>query len=198
MSNYNNKDIERINKLSFNELRNELAYCNDPVRELLIRKLMKIRYIELVDRKKRIIMQQQLEEEQRQMLIKKKMEMRYRQKLSKVKDNELSSKLIDELLIDDERDIDKTIRTRSMNADLDENGEPKFVKEVKRDKLNNNLMDRLNSDMDIRKYQNMTKEKKEFISPYAREEGNYASWKGDAQPPISDFKNENAIIGRII
>jgi hypothetical protein len=45
-------DIKKINKLTFGELRKELAECNDSVKEQIIRKMMLIKYKHHIDKKK--------------------------------------------------------------------------------------------------------------------------------------------------
>ena len=68
----------------------------------------------------------------------------------------------------------------------------KFKGEVKRDHLNNNLTDRLNSDIAIKKFQKKEKKKKEFIRPFdENKKSSYENYFNDL--PKDDFSNRRIL-----
>lgn len=66
------EDVYRIKHMSFRELREELAECvNNPVRELLIRKMMKRLYLEHQEKKRRLNNERKMMVEKNIMMLKK-------------------------------------------------------------------------------------------------------------------------------
>lgn len=155
----NTFEVNKINNLTFKELRNELAKSKgDPLREHLIRNLMFIRYNQHIQNKQKI---------QKVQVIKPKSDIKV------PIDNNIVN-LVDDLMNDNEEVISELHDTRD-------------IIEYERDKANNNLMERLNSDISIRT--SKIKNKTEFLLPYENDPGhNYASFK-DIGAKKKDFSN---------
>lgn len=193
-----NMEITRINNLTFRELRNELANCqNNPVRETIIRNLMYIRYNQHLQKKQQL---EKIKKEQR------------RKQISKIK-NKLEEKYktndmlrVDDFIDQSDEEINfnesdfKTLKPvhGSLNELDDDNGndndnnelfDSRAITEYERDYANNNLMERLNIDMDLRKIKVESK-KKEFVTPYADTVGgNYAPFHRDTKSEKNNFSN---------
>jgi len=170
--------INKINNMTFQELRNELAECNNnPIKELLIRNIMKQKAIKYI-------------------VIKKKQKLKQRKTkiLNNNNDNE-EYELVDDMLDDDiiSQDIylsENDIKSLPDHGPLNELEENESIKEKQqaRDLLNNNLMNRMNAELNIRKSKK-NKTKKEVISPFADDVGmNYAPY--NYQDNIVDFSNK--------
>lgn len=164
--------IRYLSKMSFNQLKKELPKCKNKNEELIIRKLMKKKYLKYMKMKK----------------IKKKTNI-YQladDLLMDIKNNKVNDDNIDNIVnMFDESDFKDTPNFPSLNEldptnelanelDGDELYDKKFKEEIKRDQLNNNLMNRLNSDIDI---QSMRKKYKKNIEvPFSNSnDGLYAS-----------------------
>lgn len=163
-------DIQRIHALSFKDLKKELINCgNNPVRELMIREIMHKKYCEYTKNKSK------------KPLIHQKQPKRTRQQ-EKEEEEEQEEQEEQQIYLEDE-DFDELPKMESLN-ELDDD---RFKTEVKKDHLNNNLMDRLNSDIDIcSKRKDQLKKKKEqeksFIPPFADD-------IGDRYAPFITAKN---------
>lgn len=168
-----------MDKMNFYQLRNELSYCDDPVKELLIRKMMVREYTKLKHNK----------------INKHKRYVRNNRSSDKITNNltdNLTDNLADDLYneiikqndmnpnIFDETDFNPIPNHGPLN-DLDPNAkrfEGKYKEEIKRDSMNNNLMDRLNNDIDIQ--MNRVNKRKLFETPFSNENGgNFANIKED-------------------
>lgn len=169
-------EIARINKLTFGQLRNELANCNDPVRQYIIRNLMLVRYKQYLKNKE---LQHQMKKEYRKRQIKKiksKIESKYK--------NSKSMEPFDDLDLFDE--IDGNGNNDEIIHDLMQNNDelPENIQEYMRDKTNKNLRSRLHNDIDINRMKDNTIfnnkiKKNDFVPPFA--DGNddqYASFEG--------------------
>ena len=203
-----NSEIARINKLTFGELRNELANCrNNPVREKVIRNLMCIRYNQHLQKKIQI---EQFKKEQKRkqiMKIKNKLEEKYKYKL-----NENYNKpddLLDFVDNDEKVQFDKNdfnnINENDLNNinendfkndfknELDETNElydSRNITEYGRDYANNNLMERLNIDMNLRKDTPIVKNKKDFATPYSNNPGTqFAPFNNFPKSQKNNFSN---------
>ncbi|QKF94068.1 hypothetical protein QKU48_gp0610 [Fadolivirus algeromassiliense] len=183
-------ELNKINKMTFSQLRNELALCNDPIKEKLIRNLMYIRYKQHINNKIK------MEEMTRQ----KKMKMIERENRNRIKtmeqvnDNQNMMDMLDDqdnISIDpDEYEIKQN--NISLNELDDENMlfDKRDITEYERDAVNNNIVDRLNSDIDIRTMRENRNTKKEFVMPYSDDvSGNYAPFNENKKLPINNFSN---------
>jgi len=184
-------EIARINRLTFKELRNELANCkNNHVKESLVRHLMYIRYNQYIqkkneeDRIKREHKKRQIEK------IKKHVEEKYKRK-------ELVNNVKRDDIFDDIDDEDKNMASLSelVNEVVEEEEDNLFdsrgISEYDRDFTNNNLMERLNSDITIRTNKpKIEKSRKDIIPPYSNEPGdNYASYQSAFKSSKNNFSN---------
>lgn len=179
-------ELNRINKMTFNELRNELAKCDDPVKETLIRNLMYIRYKQHINKKI------QIDE------IKRRKMLRFmEQQKKKIETNTINNNSINDLLNDednlsldpDEFEIKQTSDSLNELDDADELLDKRNITEYERDMVNNNIVERLNSDIDIRTMRE-TQQKKEFVVPYSdNDDGNYAPFNSKPKLQVNTFSN---------
>jgi hypothetical protein len=176
--------VEKINKLTFSELRNELATCeNNPVKGLLIRKLMLMKYQQSIQKKKEKEHNKQMQNQmQRQMQLN-----RMREQMESKKPEDAH-----EDIVFDSEDFDTAPNLGPLNEldDPDDLYDTRNIKEYDRDIANNTLMDRLNSDIYIK----TLKEKKEkphvIIPPYSNDIcNNYALFDRNEKVPKNDFSN---------
>ncbi len=146
--------MEKINKMSFNELKNELHNCdNNKIKEKLIRELMFIKY-------QRHVIQQQ-ENNKKHQRIK-----------NKIKHQSIPT---NEIIFDSD--------------DFDDSDSDKRIIEYNKDKTNNNLMDRMNSDMEI-KQMKVSTNKKDIVKPFVNSScDTYATFKNEPGTNIKSFKN---------
>jgi len=142
------KEIKRINNMSFNELRDELTYCDNNIKELLIRKLMKDRYLRHIKKKELINKKKEKERIKNQI---------YTNTII-TDDNNKIIEDIDDLFNDDE------LNKKDYNDDdlIDK----KFNKQIERDAMNNNLMNRMNSELEIRNNKKNKNKDKNILPPY--------------------------------
>ncbi|MCJ7636446.1 MAG: hypothetical protein MUO21_03065 [Nitrososphaeraceae archaeon] len=176
-------EITRINKLTFGELRNELANCNDPVRQYIIRNLMLVRYKQHLENKE---VQQQMKKDYRKnqlKKIKKRIENKY------VKKEHVSLESFDDSEIFDHDKELKNINDKVQELNELNNDNPwrdeilNNIPEYNKDKTNKNLMSRLQNDIDINRLKDNTihskKINKDFVPPFADEtDDQYASFNG--------------------
>ena len=146
-------NIVDLSKLSFKELKKELYNCkNDPIKELTIRQMMRERYIAHLKKKK----------------------FREQHYLKKTRiNNQESDRLIEEL-IEEMDDIDNNDDNQDYLYNRRMTNKKKSIndihkKETNNDFLNNNLMKRMNGEMDIRK--NKKNISRAFIPPYTDDTG---------------------------
>lgn len=182
----NHNDVEKIKKMTFKELRNELVNCtNNPIREKIIRNMMILRYNQHMERK-RIYEIRKAERLQKKMMKK--------QQNSMVDNNENDN---DEQIILDENDYEYVNPTyRSLNELDEQSNDEDFrpvreIKEQERDKLNDNLVSRLNNDLELRNGNEKNKEKKvDIIPPFSNDTGDmYAPFESIHQNKKKDFSN---------
>ena len=207
------EEIRRIKNMSFRELRNELAYCdNNPVKELLIRNLMKEKYIHCMRKKKKIEEHQKMEKRLKYKKLKnimaRKYDHKYRKYYIESKDSSIESIMDDIEDVEDVEDIADNIPLREEDFNLYPNHGPlneleennglydkKFKDEVNKDFMNNNLMDRMNSEIDIRNIK--LKNKKDFIPPFADNDGGmYAPFHNQTNIPTTDFSTKRILRDR--
>lgn len=199
----------KIINMTFNELRDELAYCdNNPVKNLLIRKVMKEKYEYYVNKKKFIRYQKMkariTEYNNIKHKIKKRIEKKniIRQKNYELEKKELNRKLIDINNINNNSDNNE-ILDESVNElinesldELDENSylyEDKFAQEIRRDLMNNQLMDRMNSELDIRNFRKHSVIK-EFVPPFDNTKTkSYAFFDNSTIIPPTDFSSNRIL-----
>jgi len=193
-----------IKNMTFDELRNELGNCsNNPVKESIVRHMMKQRYYEHqmqkeMIKKRKMMRDQQLREQQTQL-----------QNQEAQETHEAQSN-IDDLIMDIQDNIsnegDMVARTEfssdsNNESDMmarqsygpndnnltsrdfldpisDNNNDSKSAKEITRDHLNNNLMSRMGADIAIRKFKDPRHSgNNDFESPFANGSGDgYASF----------------------
>lgn len=188
-----NSEIARINKLTFGELRNELANCrNNPVREKVIRNLMCIRYNQHLQKKIQI---EQFKKEQKRkqiMKIKNKLEKKYKYKVNHYDktDDLLDFVDNDEKVQFDENDFNNVNENKNELDEVNELFDSRNITEYGRDYANNNLMERLNIDMNLRKENPIVKNKKDFATPYSNNPGNhFAPFNDFPKSQKNDFSN---------
>ena len=201
--------IDKINKMSFQRLRDELSICVDnPVKNLLIRKLMKQKYIEYKKRKEIYEMKKRnnynkikkrkiIEDNTSRMLAEELLE-------DINKNNELRANEINEInemneileFMDEINNNQERVYDHGPLNDLDPSArlyDQKFTEEIEKDEMNNNLMNRLNSDIYI---QEMRKNKrKKFETPFSNgPDEKYASFQMDPTIiPNQDFSNKRLL-----
>ena len=173
MSNIN--EVSRINNMTFGELRNELANCNNnPVRQKLIRNLMVIRY------------NQHLEKKQHYNKLKAQKELK---KNPLLKSN-FTNQSGDEISFD-ENDFKNLKPNHGSLNELESNDElfdSRNITEYDRDHANNNLMERLNTDMNLIK--NKKQSTKDFMTPYSNNScGMYAPFDNYLKSNKKTFSN---------
>lgn len=190
-----NQELNRINKMTFNELKKELAKCNgNRVKNRLIRVLMKDKYERYKNRKQLM---------KRKSILPRKEKMSRQSELFEKKNNNsvnLQGSSNDEpinSILNDIQDSDDYPATNDFNFypdhgpldELENNRLNKLKSEIDKDYMNNNLMDRLNSDIDIRKTK--SKNNKDFIPPFSDETGSgFAPFSYDDKVPKRDFRNK--------
>jgi hypothetical protein len=148
--------MNKINDMSFNELKNELHNCGDnKIKEKLIRELMMIKYQQYINQHKNV---------NRTIKIPKKKKI----KTNKIPKNEVI--FSDSDFNDDEINNNKII-------------------EYGKDITNNNLMDRLNNDVEI-KTMKVSTSKKDIVKPFVNSNcDTYATFKNEPGTDIKNFKN---------
>jgi len=133
--------------MSFNQLRDELYYCQDPVKKLIIRKIMKQKYFNALKIKN---MRQQKQNRL------KKIYKNYRQRYDKKKSEEILQSLMEENIEKDDgfdftdEDFEPKQQESEKQSIQQPIQEPKHKIEYERDFLNNGLMNRLSNDIAIK------------------------------------------------
>lgn len=196
-------EITRINNMTFHELRNELAYCgNNKVKEDLIRHIMYQRYKKHLETKNKM---EQIKFQKKQKYLeklKRQQEREIKKKLSMEKKRERKvhqqEEKEDDNLSFDSSDFQETNRIIVPSNGFDdfetnEVFDKRDITEYDRDITNNNLVNRLNNDIDIRNSRNRNKRvpnKIDFVPPYANNSGdNYASFDSILTSSKKDFSN---------
>lgn len=219
-----NQEITRIKRMSFRELRDELGNCdNNPVKERIIRSLMKEKYIHYLKKKKELQQREQLRRKQKYQKLKnlmaKKYDTKYRKFYEGSKEGSIES-ILDDIDFEDNKErkvnwsnefsrdfwefensnFKTNIRDEDINPfpnhghlneleDDDRLYDTKFRDELNKDYMNNNLLDRMNSEIDIRK--GKVANKKDFIPPFANKgSGQFAPFHKQKNIPQSDFSNK--------
>jgi len=154
--------IDKINHMTFAELRNELANCTDPVRKEIIRNLMYIRYKQYMDKKEKI---HQLKRENKKKQLKK-IKHKIEEKYKAVKNEDEKEEDYGDIL-----NANDFIANRKEEPISNFISMPKYnnteLPEYDRDKSNNSLMQRMSNDIDIKKM-------KEDIIYKPKKESNYS------------------------
>jgi hypothetical protein len=156
--------VTKINNMTFSELKNELYKChNNPIKERIIRELMVIKYQQHINLQKN--------------KQNKKPKTVPSQKPKMIEPIEVFS--FDDFSLDDFNDDKKDFDAFDRN----------HIIEYKKDVTNNNLMDRLNNDMEIKKMKK-SKNVKEIIKPFANTSCDaYATFKNEPGTHLKSFKN---------
>ena len=156
---YNNI-MNKINNMTFNELKNELHNCGDnKIKEKLIRELMLIKYQQYINQK-----QNQINKPNKIL------------KQRKIKTNKIPT---NEITFNDDDFND--------NDEID-NNDNKII-EYGKDVTNNNLMDRLNNDVEI-KTMKVSTSKRDVVKPFVNSScDTYATFKQEPGTDIKSFKN---------
>ena len=163
------KEIARINKLTFGQLRNELANCTDPVRQYIIRNLMYVRYTQYLEHKET---QNQMKKD-----YKKKQISKIKKKIiSKRKQQDKPLANLDGFDLDNIDNLDNL--DELTNLDNLDNLTQDQIKEYNKDKTNRNIMNRLYNDIDINKMKDSKKKlDNEFVPPFSTgSDDQYASF----------------------
>ena len=146
----NNKEVDRINKLTFRGLKNELAKCNNPLKEKIIRNLMLFKYKQHLEKRRQEEMYQRLEQKEES-------------NECPFNDDDFEKPNFGSLNELDERSKDVNYANRE-------------IKEQGRDRVNKSIIDRLNNDIDIKEMRN-NKKKPPVVSPYTNIAGdNFAPY----------------------
>ena len=171
--------MEIIKRMNFYQLKKELSRCkNNPKKELIIRKLMKKRYLEYKRKKSRSKKEELIDSDTIKLADDLLEDINY----NKLKKNE------DLADIFDESDFKETPNLPPLD-ELDPTNElydTKFKEELKRDEMNKHLMDRLNGDISI---QSIRKNNKRNIEvPFSNDDnGNYAPIHNNKNIPNNNF-----------
>lgn len=145
-----------INKMSFTQLRNALAECRgtDPLREMLIRKMMMKRYLEY--------------QQYRRNKNVKKIEPNYYPEMIQLEDD------VQDRSINLSEFPDLEVQETSLNEmenmqfePIESLVDPKYLSEMQKDHLNNNLMFRMSNDIDLKKSYQNKKKKRDCIKPFS-------------------------------
>jgi len=179
----NNHEIKRINNMTFKELRNELANCgHNKTKENIIRNIMYARYKKHIENKMMIERSKQLQITRQQKIKEDQI------KIMQQTNNE------DNLSLNSE-DFEIKPRLQPLNELEEGNNEynnihdTREIQEYDRDMTNNNIIDRLNSDIDIRTSRNKTIEYK-LVPPYSDgTSDNYAPFNTAFQTSRKSFSN---------
>lgn len=168
-----NKTFNEINNLSFSELKQELYKChNNPLKEKLIREIMYAKYNKHVND---------------QQLNKQRVDTKMRNNIRKTEPVKIPgsdpSWKISEIFTNDSSSEEDAVNYNDRFFD-----QPYI--EYKKDITNNNLMDRLNADMEIKKIK-MTSHKKNIIKPFVNEScDTYATFGNEPLTNIKSFRNK--------
>lgn len=160
--------MNKINEMSFSDLRQELYKCNDPVRKLIIRKIMLEKKKKHIEKKYKKINQ-----------IKKKQKILERQFYKEFEDK-LNDNLPDFFT---QEDLNESYKSNTVNNK--EMIDPRIAIREK-DQFNKNLMDRLNSDIFIRTHREG--EFSHFMTPFTNDGSEtFANFKNNEYLPNNNF-----------
>ena len=181
----NNHEINRINNMTFKELRNELANCgHNKTKENIIRNIMYARYKKHIENKMMI-------ERSRQLQIMKQQQMKENQiKMMQQNNNDNEDNLsLNSNDFEIKPHLPPLNELEKGNNEYDNIYDTREIQEYDRDMTNNNIIDRLNSDIDIRTARNKKIEYK-LIPPYSDGNGdNYAPFNSAFQTSRKSFSN---------
>lgn len=170
------KAVAHINNMSFSELKTELQNCyNNPIKEKIIRELMVLRYKQHTQAQQQRKVKQVHKQQQKQ--IKLQQQQQSQQQIPKP-DFELKDDFdVDTFSLDEDDDYNFNFNTND------------FI-EYKKDTTNNNLMDRMNSDMEIKKMKVST-DKRDIMKPFVNSVcDNYATFKNEPGTDIKNFRKQ--------
>jgi len=175
-------ELERINKLSFRQLKNELSKCDNPIKERIIRNLMVVRYKEYLDKKKMISSHYKPQQTQ----LTQQNENSFNENPFNEDDFYVAPKIKSLNELDDYKE-QQLKQLQRKNNELTTN---RKIKEQSRDKVNNSIVERLNGDIDINEMRSY-KKRPSVVSPYTNFPGdNYASFKSNENVSNKDFRNK--------
>lgn len=170
-------DIDKINRMSFRELKIELLECNNnPVKEQIIRRLM-LRKYELYKKKKI--------DKHRRIQIKWEKQRMHHDMERNINEIELQER-ISKSELPKRRNYGELTGFGPLDEFEGRQYDAKFGREIEKDHLNNNLMLRMNSNVDIKKTKPL---KGEFIPPYSNEVGATYQSVFNERMPKDDFSN---------
>lgn len=156
------KEKQRLHQLSFRKLKLELGMCQDPRKELYIRRLMKdmaIRYLQKKELEKKKKYQLEMDAIVDGMFD--------------LDDEDANDDLFDDMESEPEAVRRPTRQHRPMeDTDVGDDGwsKPKKPRQViSKDALNKHMMDRMNSDLEI--HRSRKKPRKDFTAPYVKGAG---------------------------
>lgn len=177
------KEIYKFQQMNFKELKQVLEYCKakptetNRVRERLVRELMKQKLIRITQQKQNSM--QNIPEQQSSS-----------SGSSFFHDSDIES---DEMLLNFNKEFDQEFE-QNLDKDLEQDysrsinkkNKKETYKKIQKDDLNNNLLDRLNSDIDITK--SRKNKKRNVVSPFAQDKdgGDYAPYDQDTQGLSAD------------
>jgi|688.fasta_scaffold661470_2 hypothetical protein len=177
------RDLIKINKMTFKELRNELVKSNDDlVRSSLIRNLMYLRYIQHLQKKQQYINNKKEYKKKQILKIKRKIEKQYKNDLIENSD-------INDLINDNNEDeLNEHDFKFSDIIDEEEMHDNRDIREYTRDYLNNDLMERLNGDIMI-KTMKPTAKNDNLIKPYTTDAGDNFAPFNNSKSQKNNFSN---------
>jgi len=185
-------DSERIKKMSFKDLRNELANCNNPIKAKIIRSLMVLRYNQHMERKRFIQMKQQ--ERYHRIMIKQQQEQTMRNNNDNNDNDNNVNELEENIMLDDD-DFDIKPKFGSLNELDEQSNDSDFrpireIKEQDRDKLNDNLVSRLNNDLELKYHNEKSKQEKvDIVPPFSNDIGGMYAPFASAESKSDKRKN---------
>jgi hypothetical protein len=168
------REYEKFKYMSYRQLKNELLRCSDnPHKERIIREVMKDKAIRYKLRKREISNSKNINYAN----------------IEFSSDEDIVGTILN--------DIDNTSYNSNNNSSYDSDIkkiDPIYKEEIEKDFVNNSLMDRMNSELDLRSIRNRNrnnknKNNKEFMSPFEDSVGdNYAPFS--SKKKINNFSNK--------
>ena len=171
------KTVKHINGMSFNELKNELNNCYDnPIKEKIIRELMVLKYNQYINA-----------QHNRKLKLKQKQKQKQKQKHDSLQNKNPPINDNSSVVITPTPEVD-FLDDFSFDDFNDEDYDDNNIIEYKKDINNNNLMDRMNSDMELKKMKVSTN-KKDIIKPFVNTTcDTYATFKNEQGTDIKSFR----------
>nr|QBK89175.1 MAG: hypothetical protein LCMiAC02_02690 [Mimivirus LCMiAC02] len=162
---------KKLTDLTFNELRNKLFKCNDNLQEYIIRRIMKDKYIKY-----------KLKEKE---LLERRSEKEYKIKEYKLEnENDIINELVNNIEKNDKYKYKYKDNYKSLNREM---SRKQILDLCENDDVNNNLMNRMNNERDIRMNKKFINKpnKHPLITPYSNGHTQYAQYNNNVN--ITDF-----------